>query len=561
MGGTTAKVGLVRDGTPQITKQYHVGAVAQPGAGAARGSGYPIRTPVIELAEIGAGGGSIAWVDSGGSLRVGPISAGAEPGPAAYGRGGTEPTVTDANLVLGRLSADLVPRRRAASRRGRGDARDRASAAPARSASTSTTAAFGIVEIANAAMASALRLMSVQRGLDPRAFGARRVRRRGPGPRQPAGVGDGHRQDDRPAEPRHVLGARAAAQRPSARLLADVPAPDGDRRRRTPSGRCSTGSRPRAGRCSGAKASPTPTSGSSATPRCSTSARATCCRSVCRRRSIDPATWPPPRRDFHEAHERAYGFAAPAEPTEIVNLRLAAIGAHPAVGPAHDPGRRAAASSPKETRDVYFAETGGFTATPIYDRAHFGQATRLTGPCIVEEMDSTTVIHPGYVADLDAWGNLVIGPSGWGAAAMRLAAMGILHETNTFSTSPTDDDAFAHSTISGAHGDLLGEQVWDVYGHTGITVAGYRDADALPGLDVVPIGFASTHPGGTWPARDVRARSPAAQLARLDGRGPVRRRADGPARRDGRRGLSRRRRRVHPARPRASSGRASRSAT
>ena len=117
MGGTTAKVGLVRGGTPQITKQYHVGAVAQPGAGAARGSGYPIRTPVIELAEIGAGGGSIAWVDSGGSLRVGPISAGAEPGPAAYGHGGTEPTVTDANLVLGRLSADVVPRRRAASRR------------------------------------------------------------------------------------------------------------------------------------------------------------------------------------------------------------------------------------------------------------------------------------------------------------------------------------------------------------------------------------------------------------------------------------------------------------
>ncbi len=106
MGGTTAKVGLVRGGTPQVTRQYHVGAVAQPGAGAARGSGYPIRTPVIELAEIGAGGGSIAWVDTGGALRVGPVSAGAEPGPASYGQGGTEPTVTDANLVLGRLSAE-----------------------------------------------------------------------------------------------------------------------------------------------------------------------------------------------------------------------------------------------------------------------------------------------------------------------------------------------------------------------------------------------------------------------------------------------------------------------
>src|SRR4051812_14568537 len=164
MGGTTAKVGLVRGGSPQITKQYHVGSVAQPGAGAARGSGYPIRTPVIELAEIGAGGGSIAWVDTGGALRVGPVSAGAEPGPAAYGHGGTEPTVTDANLVLGRLSPesflggelhlDVEAARRAIRER---------CADPL--GLDVVTAAFGIVEIANAAMASALRLMSVQRGL------------------------------------------------------------------------------------------------------------------------------------------------------------------------------------------------------------------------------------------------------------------------------------------------------------------------------------------------------------------------------------------------------------
>ena len=102
---------------------------------------------------------------------------------------------------------------------------------------------------------------------------------------------------------------------------------------------------------------------------------------------------------------------------------------------------------------------------------------------------------------------------------MRLAAMGILHETNTFSTSPTDDDAFAHSTISGARGDLLGEQMWEVYGHTGITVAGFRDADSLPGVDVVPIGFASTHPGGTWPAATFE-RVAGGQLERLEAEGP-----------------------------------------
>lgn len=102
---------------------------------------------------------------------------------------------------------------------------------------------------------------------------------------------------------------------------------------------------------------------------------------------------------------------------------------------------------------------------------------------------------------------------------MRLAAMGILHETNTFSTSPTDDAAFTHSTISGARGDLLGEDVWEVYGQTGITVAGFRDADSLPGVDVVPIGFAATHPGGTWPAATFE-RIAAGQLARLAADGP-----------------------------------------
>jgi len=105
MRGTTAKVGLVSGGVPRVTKDFEVGGVATPGiGGVARGSGYPIRTPVIELVEIGAGGGSIAWVDNGDVLRIGPLSAGAEPGPACYRRGGEEPTVSDANLVLGRLS-------------------------------------------------------------------------------------------------------------------------------------------------------------------------------------------------------------------------------------------------------------------------------------------------------------------------------------------------------------------------------------------------------------------------------------------------------------------------
>ena len=106
MGGTTAKVGLIQGGQPSVTKDYEVGGHAGASIGGMSLSGYPVRTPVVDLVEIGAGGGSIAWVDSGGLLRVGPQSAGADPGPACYGRGGTEPTVTDANVVLGRLNPD-----------------------------------------------------------------------------------------------------------------------------------------------------------------------------------------------------------------------------------------------------------------------------------------------------------------------------------------------------------------------------------------------------------------------------------------------------------------------
>jgi N-methylhydantoinase A len=127
--------------------------------------------------------------------------------------------------------------------------------------------------------------------------------------------------------------------------------------------------------------------------------------------SLQPDDLGAAERDFHAAHERAYGFAAPAEPTEIVNLRLATIGRIPAWIPNTIPAEGAAVPS-KSVRDVYFAEAGGFTPTPILERSTFNQATLLTGPAIVEEMDSTTVIHPGYSARPDRWGNLVIGPAG-----------------------------------------------------------------------------------------------------------------------------------------------------
>jgi N-methylhydantoinase A len=119
--------------------------------------------------------------------------------------------------------------------------------------------------------------------------------------------------------------------------------------------------------------------------------------------------------DSPAAHAAAYGFSVTAEPTEIVNVRLAAVGRIPPWTPRRV-GRDGPPPEPKGTREVYFDESGGFTACAIYDRASFQEDATVRGPCIVEEMDSTTVIHPGYTAKVDTWGNLVIGPSDGEAA-------------------------------------------------------------------------------------------------------------------------------------------------
>ena len=165
MGGTTAKASLIRNGQYETTPEYEVGGGAS-GNRFMNGTGHPIRVPVIDLAEVSAGGGSIAWVDRAGALRVGPKSAGAEPGPVCYGRGGTEPTVTDCNLLLGYLD------------HGRCLAGDMTiDFAAAESAITerlakplnvdARTAAAAVIDVVNHAMGEALKIVSVQRGHDP----------------------------------------------------------------------------------------------------------------------------------------------------------------------------------------------------------------------------------------------------------------------------------------------------------------------------------------------------------------------------------------------------------
>src|SRR5215469_5780825 len=168
MGGTTAKASLIADGEIAVTADYEVGGAAHSKRWL-QGTGHPVRVPVIDLAEVSAGGGSIAWIDPGGALKVGPKSAGAEPGPAAYGRGGTEPTVSDADIVLGYLDREALLGGKLQVGAAAAEAAIRRHVANPLGL-TIVEAAARIVEVVNANMAEALRIVSIERGHDPREF-------------------------------------------------------------------------------------------------------------------------------------------------------------------------------------------------------------------------------------------------------------------------------------------------------------------------------------------------------------------------------------------------------
>ena len=168
MGGTTAKASLIRSGQYETTPEYEVGGGAS-GTRWMNGTGHPIRVPVIDLAEVSAGGGSIAWVDRAGALRVGPKSAGAEPGPVCYARGGSEPTVTDCDLLLGYLDRTSLLAGDLPIDHGAAEAAVRQKLAEPLGVDARTAAA-AVIDVVNHAMAEVLKIVSVQRGHDPRDF-------------------------------------------------------------------------------------------------------------------------------------------------------------------------------------------------------------------------------------------------------------------------------------------------------------------------------------------------------------------------------------------------------
>jgi N-methylhydantoinase A len=395
MGGTTAKVGLIQGGQPSVTKDYNVGGHAGAGIGGMSLSGYPVRTPVVDLVEIGAGGGSIAWVDSGGLLRVGPRSAGADPGPVCYRRGGVEPTVTDANVVLGRLNPGyFLGGEMGLDIDGARVAIEERCAKPL--GLDVTAAAYGIVEIANAAMVNALNLISVQRGYDPRDFVL--VGFGGAGPVHANAIA-------RDAEMPTLLIPRSPGIFSATGLLTTDLKRD-----------AATTIMRRLDELDPAEAEATFVE-LEAAGRTELQHEGVADDAIEFVRQIDlryvgqsyeltiPAGDGLLER-FHAEHDRTYGFAAPEEPVEAVSLRLTSVG-RIAKPPARklDPG---GAPEPKERRPVYYAEADGYVDCPIYDRYALPAGARLAGPAIVEEFDSTTVVHPGFSVSVDETGNLII---------------------------------------------------------------------------------------------------------------------------------------------------------
>jgi len=397
MGGTTAKASLIADGEIAVTAEYEVG-----GAGHAKrwlhGTGHPVRVPVIDLAEVSAGGGSIAWVDPGGALKVGPCSAGATPGPAAYGLGGSEPTVTDADVVLGYLDRKALLGGALAINLAAAEAAIRKRVADPLGLQV-TEAAAAIVEIVNSNMAEALRIVSVERGHDPREFAL--IAFGGAGPVHAAALAAELQIPEVIVPP--VPGAFSALglvasdlKRDYSRTLyADLSALDPAQ-----VAKALIEMEAMASEWLTAVAIPL-------TRRALVRAADVRYRRQAYELTVPLAEGPIARASldiladaFHEKHSRTYGHANPEEPVQLVNLRLTAIGRLPSLALALPP---ATALARRTMREVWFPEIGS-TPCPVHWRDGLRAGETLAGPAIVEAMDSTIVVPPGWIAAVDGKG-------------------------------------------------------------------------------------------------------------------------------------------------------------
>jgi N-methylhydantoinase A len=388
MGGTSCDVSLVRGGDPVISTERSVGD-------------YPVSVPMVDVHTIGAGGGSVAWVDKGDVLRVGPRSAGADPGPICYGRGGTEPTVTDAHLLLGRIDPGLF------FDEGGGDAETvregvrREIADPL--GMSVTEAAQGILDVANANMERALRVVSVERGHDPREFGL--VAYGGAGPLHACKLA---------AEldvPRVLVPGAAGVLSALGLLISDI-VYDYSTSMVRPWDEVDPAALTEAFETFEARGRDR-LAAENLSDDAVEFTRALDLRYEGQSfelsvevpgDDVDEATLSRVAKRFHERHEERYGYASPDEPIELVTVRLQARGL--VDPPQLDPPAGGGEATPVAERTATFDGTPH--ATPVYRRDDLTAETTFDGPALVEGVESTTVVFPGQSAHVDRLGNLVV---------------------------------------------------------------------------------------------------------------------------------------------------------
>ncbi len=399
MGGTTAKAGVIHDGEVLMTGNALIGGYA---------TGLPIQMPMIDIQEVGTGGGSIARVAPGDALRVGPQSAGAQPGPVCYSQGGSEPTITDANLVLGRLGAERflggeMPLDIEAARRVLNDK-------IAESLGMNLVeAAEGILRIATTQMANVVRWVTTERGLDAADFAL--VAYGGAGPLHAAMVA-------RELQIATVVIPRAPGHFSAyGMLLADL--------RRdfvttwfTPLAEASFADMEALFAGMEARGRDTVTRGQDKLTGISVR-RAADMRYVGQEHAVTVdlplELFQARNRDgikqrFDAVHQTRYGFSVATEKAEIVSLRSATVGEmrKPAFEPIARGGLQPRAEAFSGRRPVYFAGAG-FVDTPTYQRSVLQAGNTFSGPALVEEHASTTVVLPGDTLEVDAFGDLIVG--------------------------------------------------------------------------------------------------------------------------------------------------------
>jgi N-methylhydantoinase A len=368
MGGTSTDVCLIRNGQPEVSTSAQI-------------AGLPFRTPAVGIHTVGAGGGSIAWVDTGGALRVGPASAGADPGPACYGLGGTEPTVTDAHCVLGHLDPDREL--------GGGLHLDTAAAARAIDALPDDAGgAAGILTVVRATMARALRKVSTERGVDPAELAL--VAYGGAGPLHATALARdlGCRAVVVPPAPGvlSALGLLLAPARYEASRTVMAPAADDLTDAWQALEAQAREELERQGVTGGitlTRLADVRYAGQSHELRITVEAGADLAQLL------------------HHAHQEAYGYALPDEPVTVVTLRVVARGEPILSEPPSewDQGKPAAQRR---------RELGDLGTAWVVSRAGLTSGDKVTGPALIEQSDTTTLLASGEVAVLDDVGNLVV---------------------------------------------------------------------------------------------------------------------------------------------------------